>query len=85
MDTPTANTLLTTLYLSAYTLVIAGRHLGTPMCSPQASFPCFKHDNPCTRRHRMTFRNRKITYTHADKIAEAIASSRYRADWLKKQ
>ncbi len=25
MDTPTANTLLTYLYLSAYTLVIAGR------------------------------------------------------------
>lgn len=29
----------------------------------------------------MTFRNRKITSSHADKIAEAIASSRYRADW----
>ena len=29
----------------------------------------------------MTFRNRKITNTHADKIAEAIATSRYSADW----
>lgn len=29
----------------------------------------------------MSFRNRKITSSHADKIAEAIASSRYRADW----
>jgi len=29
----------------------------------------------------MTFRNRKITYTHADNIAEAIATSRYSADW----
>tara|TARA_R110000764_G_scaffold144644_2_gene232403 strand:+ start:263 stop:943 length:681 start_codon:yes stop_codon:yes gene_type:complete len=29
----------------------------------------------------MTFRNRKITNTHADNIAEAIATSRYSADW----
>ena len=29
----------------------------------------------------MTFRNRKITDTHADDIAEAIATSRYSADW----
>ena len=29
----------------------------------------------------MTFRNRKITDTHADEIAEDIANSRYSADW----
>ncbi len=29
----------------------------------------------------MTFRNRKITSSHAGKIAEAIASSRYSDDW----
>ena len=29
----------------------------------------------------MTFRNRKITSSHADQIATAIATSRYSADW----
>lgn len=29
----------------------------------------------------MTFRNREITSSHADKIAEAIANSRYSDDW----
>jgi len=29
----------------------------------------------------MTFRNRKITSSHADEIATAIATSRYSADW----
>ena len=29
----------------------------------------------------MSFRNRKITNSHADQIAEAIATSRYNADW----